>query len=153
MGHFLDYKMVDSKTVVNQVQEVQAILHKIHVKGMMLSKTFQVAVIIEKLPSAWKNFKNYLKHKRKVMRNEDMIIRLCIEEDNGGSEKKGAHNPGEAKANFVEHQQNYKFKKATKRKAVRWDLKGEYLRSRSSKGNASTVGSKEKNLQIEDCQR
>ena len=112
MGHFLDYKMVDSKTVVNQVQEVQEILHKIHVKGMMLSKTFQVAVIIEKLPSAWKNFKNYLKHKRKVMRNEDMIIRLCIEEDNGGSEKKGAHNPGEAKANFVEHQQNSKFKKA-----------------------------------------
>ena len=43
---------------------------------------------------------------------EDMIIRLCIEEDNGVSEKKGAHNPGKAKANFVEHEQSSKFKKA-----------------------------------------
>ena len=34
---------------------------------------------------------------------EDLIIRLRIEEDNRGSKKKGAHNLGEAKANFVEH--------------------------------------------------
>ena len=33
MGHFLNYKMVDSKTVVNQVQELQVILHEIHVEG------------------------------------------------------------------------------------------------------------------------
>ena len=33
----------------------------------MLSKTFQVAAIIEKLPLAWKDFKNYLKHKRNEM--------------------------------------------------------------------------------------
>ena len=52
MGHFLDYKMVDSKTVVSQVQELQVILHEIHAEGMMLSETFQVAVIIEKLPTA-----------------------------------------------------------------------------------------------------
>ena len=34
---------------------------------------------------------------------EDLIIRLRIEKDDKGSEKKGAHNPGETKANFVEH--------------------------------------------------
>ena len=49
MGRFLDYKMVDSKTVVSQVQELQVILHEIHVEGMMLRETFQVAAIIEKL--------------------------------------------------------------------------------------------------------
>ena len=59
--------MVDSKTVVRQVQELQAILHELHVEGMLLSETFQVAVIIEKMPIAWKDFKNYLKHKRKEM--------------------------------------------------------------------------------------
>ena len=52
LGRFLDYKMVDSKTVVGQVQELQVILHEIHAEGMMLSKTFQVAAIIEKLPPA-----------------------------------------------------------------------------------------------------
>ena len=43
---------------------------------------------------------------------EDLIIRLRIEEDNSGFEKKGVHNLGEAKANFVEYGQCSKFKKA-----------------------------------------
>ena len=79
VGRFLDYKMVDSKIVVSQVQELQVILHEIHAEGMMLSETFQVAAIIEKLPPAWKDFKNYLKHKRKEMSIEDLVIRLRIE--------------------------------------------------------------------------
>ena len=41
--------MVDFKIVVNQVQELQVMIHEIHAKGMMLSETFQVATIIEKL--------------------------------------------------------------------------------------------------------
>ena len=103
--------MVDSKTMVSQFQELQVILHEIHVEGMMLSETFQVVAIIEKLPRAWKDFKNYLKHKRKEMSIKDLVIRLHIEEDNKGSEKKMAQNPNEAKANFVEHGQSSKFKK------------------------------------------
>ena len=103
--------MVDSKTVVSQVQELQVILHEIHAEGMMLSETFQVAAIIEKLPPTWKDFKNYLKHKRKEISIEDLVIRLRIEEDNKGSKRKMAHNPNEAKANFVEHGQGSKFKK------------------------------------------
>ena len=59
--------------MVSQVQEIQVILHDIHAEGMMLSETFQVAAIIEKLPPAWKNFKNYLKHKRKEMSIEDLV--------------------------------------------------------------------------------
>ncbi|WJZ87171.1 hypothetical protein VitviT2T_006572 [Vitis vinifera] len=112
VGRFLDYKMVDSKTVVSQVQELQVILHEIHAEGMMLSETFQVAAIIEKLPPAWKDFKNYLKHKRKEMSIEDLIIRLRIEEDNRRSEKKGAHTLNEAKANFVELPKKNKLKEA-----------------------------------------
>ena len=42
----------------------------------------------------------------------DLIVRLQIEEDNRGSEKKVAHNLSEAKANFVEHGQSSKFKKS-----------------------------------------
>ena len=30
IGRFMDYKMVDSKTVVSQVQDIQVILHEIH---------------------------------------------------------------------------------------------------------------------------
>ena len=42
--------MVDSKTVLSQVQELQVILHEIHAEGMSVSESFQVAAIIEKLP-------------------------------------------------------------------------------------------------------
>ncbi|RVW11957.1 Retrovirus-related Pol polyprotein from transposon TNT 1-94 [Vitis vinifera] len=82
VGRFLDYKMVDSKTVL----------------------------LLRNYPLLGKIFKNYLKHKRKEMSIEDLIIRLRIEEDNRRSEKKGAHTLNEAKANFVEHGQSSKAK-------------------------------------------
>ncbi|KAK3039107.1 hypothetical protein RJ639_028853 [Escallonia herrerae] len=75
VGKFLDFKMVDSKTVISQVQEFQLILHDIHAEGM---------------------------HKRKEMKLEDLIVRLRIEEDNRQSEKKASNYHQEAKANVVE---------------------------------------------------
>ena len=105
VGKFLDYKMLDSKTVISQVQDLQVILHDIHAEGMSLSESFQVATIIEKLPPLWKEFKNYLKHKRKEMRLEDLIVRLRIEEDNRASEKKAGKGFMESKANVVEQGQ------------------------------------------------
>lgn len=88
VGKFLDFKMMDSKPVVNQVEDLQKIIHDILAEGMKISDSFQVASIIEKLPPSWKDFKSYLKHKRKEMTLEDLILRLRIEEDNRISEKK-----------------------------------------------------------------
>ncbi|KAK3035211.1 hypothetical protein RJ639_034599 [Escallonia herrerae] len=101
VSKFLDFKMVDSKTVISQVQEFQLILHDIHAEGMVLGESFQVTALIEKLPPTWKDFKNYLKHKRKEMKLEDLIVRLRIEEDNRQSEKKAYNYHHEAKANMV----------------------------------------------------
>ena len=102
VAKFLDYKMIDSKTVVTQVQELQVVIHDLLAEGINLFNTyvrnitfspnthiifnvglivndaFQVAAIIEKLPPLWKDFKNYLKHKRKEMTVEDLIVRLRI---------------------------------------------------------------------------
>ncbi|XP_075494915.1 uncharacterized protein LOC142532524 [Primulina tabacum] len=87
VGRFLDFKMVNSKPVISQAQELQVIFHEIHGEGMTLSESFQVAAIVEKLPPAWKDFKNYLKHKRKEMNVEELIVRLRLEEDNKSSER------------------------------------------------------------------
>jgi len=40
VGQFLEYKMMDIKTVISQVQEFQVILHEIEIEGMILPETF-----------------------------------------------------------------------------------------------------------------
>ncbi|XP_055824342.1 uncharacterized protein LOC129892825 [Solanum dulcamara] len=82
VAKFLDYKMIDSRTVGTQVQELQLIFHDLITEGMVVNEAFQVAAMIEKLPLSWRDFKNYLKHKCKEMKLEDLVIRLKIEEDN-----------------------------------------------------------------------
>ena len=46
VGKFLNCKMLDYKTVISQVQDLQLILHDIHAERMSLSESFQVAAII-----------------------------------------------------------------------------------------------------------
>ena len=42
VGRFLEYKMVDRKTVISQVQEFQLILHEIEAEGMSYLKPFRL---------------------------------------------------------------------------------------------------------------
>nr|GEW46038.1 zinc finger, CCHC-type [Tanacetum cinerariifolium] len=100
VARFLDYKMVDSKNVISQVQDLQVLIHDIHVEGMTLSETLQVAAIIKNLPPRLVDFKNYLKHKRKELSVEDLVVRLHIEEDMA---LKDTCTPDSAKANMIEH--------------------------------------------------
>ena len=63
-----------------QSHELQKIAHEIISEGMVLDEQFQVAVIIDKLPPGWKDFKNFLRHKTKEFSLESLITRLRIEE-------------------------------------------------------------------------
>nr|GFC79889.1 uncharacterized protein [Tanacetum cinerariifolium] len=70
--HFLDYKMVDSKNVISQVQDLHVLIHEIHAKGMTLSETFQVAAIIENFSrSAGSSSRSNPKGKGKDKRKND----------------------------------------------------------------------------------
>lgn len=40
VGRFLEYKMVDSKSAMSQVQDLQLILHEIHAKGLSVNDFF-----------------------------------------------------------------------------------------------------------------
>ncbi|PHT67799.1 putative late blight resistance protein -like protein R1B-12 [Capsicum annuum] len=70
--------------------------------GLIVNEAFQVAATIEKLPPLWKDFKNYLKHKQKEMRVEDLIVRLRIEEDNKAAERGSKESSIMNRANIVE---------------------------------------------------
>jgi len=49
--------------VEEQSQELQKIGHEIFAEGMLLPEQFQIALVIDKLRPAWKDFKNTLRHK------------------------------------------------------------------------------------------
>ncbi|KZV16181.1 hypothetical protein F511_11857, partial [Dorcoceras hygrometricum] len=113
VGKFLDYKMVNAKSVMNQVQEIQIIIHDLLAEGMEINEPFQVAAIIEKLPPMWRDFKNYFKHKRKELKLEEPIVRLRIEEDSRTFDAKTYKKDmeAEAKANLTESSNAQKCKR------------------------------------------
>ncbi|KAL3365238.1 hypothetical protein AABB24_010412, partial [Solanum stoloniferum] len=77
-------------------------LHDLIAEDMVVNEAFQVAAMIEKLPPSWNDFKNYLKHKRKEMKLEDLVIRLKIEEDNKTAEKKSRKSSTIIGVNIIE---------------------------------------------------
>ncbi|PHT58004.1 hypothetical protein CQW23_00367 [Capsicum baccatum] len=105
-ARFLDFKIIDSKSVVSQVQELQVIIHDILAEGLIVNVAFQVEAIVEKLPPLWKDFKNYLNHKCKEMTVEDLIVRLRIEENNKVVERRSKGNSTINGAHIVEDDQN-----------------------------------------------
>ncbi|XP_075108923.1 uncharacterized protein LOC142180755 [Nicotiana tabacum] len=121
---FLDYKMVDNKSMVSQVKRTSS---------MVINEAFQVATFIEKLPSLWKDFKNYLKHKCKEMTLEDLIVRLQIEEDNKAAEKKSRGNSTIMCANIVEEA-------SASKKRKKPSGPNNYLSKKRFKGNCHNCG-------------
>ncbi|CAL8168240.1 unnamed protein product [Prunus armeniaca] len=83
------------------VEELQILIHDLLAKGCSINEHFQVGAITEKLPPSWKDFKIYLKHKRKEMSMKDLILRLRVEEDHKKGDK-GEVPVMEAKATVVE---------------------------------------------------
>ncbi|CAN6681251.1 unnamed protein product [Malus baccata var. baccata] len=102
IGKFLKYTMVDSKSVVSQVEEIHKLIYELHSEGCEINEHFQVGAIIEKLPTSWNDFKIYLKHKRREMNMEDLIMRLRVEEDHRKADRSGGFTAIEANANYVE---------------------------------------------------
>ena len=76
VAKLLEFKMVDSRSIMDQVEQLQLINNEITAEGMILPEAFIVDCTIEKLPPSWVDFKNYLKHKRKQMSLESLISRL-----------------------------------------------------------------------------
>ncbi|VFQ83878.1 unnamed protein product [Cuscuta campestris] len=97
VGKMLDYKMVGSKSIVTQAEELTVIFNKCNEEKVGVSEEFQVAAIIHKLPRSWEDFQADLKLKRFELNLEQLLTRLRIREE--GLARRG----GWAKANVVEH--------------------------------------------------
>ncbi|XP_070675674.1 uncharacterized protein [Malus domestica] len=84
------------------VEEIQKLIYELHSEGCEINEHFQVGAIIEKFPTSWSDFKIYLKHKRREMNMEDLILRLRVEEDHRKADRSGGFATIEANANYVE---------------------------------------------------
>ncbi|XP_010445316.1 PREDICTED: uncharacterized protein LOC104727963 [Camelina sativa] len=82
---FLNFEMVDSKPIMEQVEALQRIFQEIDLEGMSICNVFKTNCLVEKLPPGWSNFKHYLNFKRKAMSLDDLIHRLRVEDDNRGA--------------------------------------------------------------------
>ncbi|XP_048624732.1 uncharacterized protein LOC125592985, partial [Brassica napus] len=67
---------------------------------MSICETFTTLSFIEKLPPSYADFKNYLKHKKKKMGLEELIMRLQMESRNRIADKVTAK---EHNVNMAEH--------------------------------------------------
>ncbi|XP_023639098.1 uncharacterized protein LOC111830703 [Capsella rubella] len=78
-ANFLDFKMVDSKPIMEQVEALQSLKSEIASTGMMISEMFMINFLIAKLPPSWLGFKEYISHKKNVISLEDLIGEMQVE--------------------------------------------------------------------------
>ncbi|GJW25887.1 zinc finger, CCHC-type containing protein [Tanacetum coccineum] len=62
VSNFNNYKMVDSRPVMEQYNELRRILGQYTQHGLKMDESISVSSIIDKLPPSWKDFKHTLKH-------------------------------------------------------------------------------------------
>ena len=65
VSRYLQYQITDDRSVEAQSHEIQKTGHEISSEGISIDDQFQDAVIIDKLPQLWKDFKNTIRNKTK----------------------------------------------------------------------------------------
>ncbi|GKB04664.1 hypothetical protein Tco_0832859, partial [Tanacetum coccineum] len=80
VSNFTNYKMTDSRPVMEQYNELLGILGRFTQHEMNMDKAIQVSCIIDKLPPSWKDFKHALKHLKEELTLVELGSYLCIEE-------------------------------------------------------------------------
>jgi len=80
MEQLYDYKMVENRSVVEQVHEFQLLAKELELFPCPLPDKFVAGGIIAKLPPSWKDFATSLKHKRQEFNVEELIGTLDVEE-------------------------------------------------------------------------
>ncbi|GKE94009.1 hypothetical protein Tco_1578864 [Tanacetum coccineum] len=64
VSNFTNYKMTDSRPVMEQYNKLLGILGRSTQQKINMDEAIQVSCIIDKLPPSWKDFKNTLKHNK-----------------------------------------------------------------------------------------
>ncbi|KAJ0437059.1 putative RNA-directed DNA polymerase [Helianthus annuus] len=89
IAKYLDFQMVDDKSILEQVHELQVLVNKLTALSIPLPEIFQVGVIIAKLPPGWKDFSKRMMHKSEDYSLDELLKHLRIEEETRNRDKRG----------------------------------------------------------------
>ncbi|GJZ63173.1 hypothetical protein Tco_0619594 [Tanacetum coccineum] len=117
VSNFKNYRMVDSRSVMEQYHELLRILGKYTQHGLFMDESILVSSIIDKLPPSWKDFKHMLKHNKDELSLIQLRSHFRIEETLRMEESgkgKGKDIAGSSSLNMVEDDKNNKSNKNNK---------------------------------------
>ncbi|GKD32729.1 zinc finger, CCHC-type containing protein [Tanacetum coccineum] len=117
VSNFNNYRMVDSRSVMEQYHELLRILGQYTQHGLFMDESISVSSIIDKLPPSWKDFKHMLKHNKDELSLVQLGSHFRIEktlrmEESGKG--KGKYIIGSSSVNMVEDDKNNKNNKNSK---------------------------------------
>ena len=82
VGKWLQFQMVDGKSVMEQVHVYENLCADVAGEGMKLCDVFLANVLLEKFPPSWSDYRNHLKHKKKDLTLEELVCHMRTEEAN-----------------------------------------------------------------------
>ncbi|GJW54316.1 zinc finger, CCHC-type containing protein [Tanacetum coccineum] len=106
VSNFTNYKMTDSRPVLEQYNELLGIIGRFTQHKMNMDESIQVSCIIDKLPPSWKDFKHTLKHLKEELTLVELGSHLRIEESlraQDNDKPKGNNVAIPSVVNMVEH--------------------------------------------------
>ncbi|GJZ84473.1 hypothetical protein Tco_0649812 [Tanacetum coccineum] len=118
VSNFNNYKIVDSRPVMEQFNELLKILGQYTQHGLKMDESIYVSSVIDKLPPSWKDFKHSLKHGKDDLSLVQLGSHLRIEESLRAQESdksKGKEVDGPS-VNIIEEGGNNKNNKQNKEK-------------------------------------
>ena len=119
MEQFLDYRMVEDRSVVEQAHEIHTLakdLKKCSKESpCVLPDKFVAGGIISKLPPSWRDFATSLKHKRQEFTIDGLIGTLHVEKKARAKDIRGKGVVGASSANLVQKNNSHKNKKSHRR--------------------------------------
>ena len=78
---YFEFKMIDTKSVLDQMHELQVLVSKLRDLNINIPESFQVGAIIAKLPSTWNDYRKKLLHMTEELTLEQIGKHLRIEEE------------------------------------------------------------------------
>ncbi|KAK2997885.1 hypothetical protein RJ639_026108, partial [Escallonia herrerae] len=103
ISKLFDFRMVDSKSVITQIHELQMIMNLIISEGHSLDESFQVSTIISKLPLAWKECRKELKQKKDAMTMQELVKYIQVVENSRNLDRLELEDNKSSKALVIDH--------------------------------------------------